>query len=104
MTTRFLTLICSMFLCSNVFGDFYIDPNGNDNAAGTKYAPFAGIERARDEIRKQRENGNKDAVTVFLRGGTYFLPNGIRFEAKDSGTESAPVEYRAFENEKPILV
>ena len=83
---------------------FYVSPAGNDSNKGTVKKPFATLEKARDEIRKLRESGNKKAVVVFLRGGSYFLPDGIRFEAKDSGTETAPVVYKAFPNEKPILI
>ena len=96
-----------MFFCLTLFANpttFYIAPNGNDSAAGSQAAPFATLTKARDEIRKLRESGNENSIEVILRGGTYFLPNGILFEAKDSGTEKSPIVYRAFPNEKPILV
>ncbi len=102
-----LTLLCCLFVCSRLSAapvQFYVASGGDDTATGSQAAPFASIERARDEIRKLRESGNKDSVDVILRGGSYFLPNGLKFGPKDSGTETAPVAYKAFPNEKPILV
>jgi parallel beta-helix repeat protein len=83
----------------------YVATNGNDNAVGSLDAPFATLERAGNEIRKRKESQKlTEPIEVLIRGGSYFLPNGIKFDAKDSGTENAPITYRAFPNEKPILV
>jgi parallel beta-helix repeat protein len=94
--------------------EFYIAPNGNDawsgkqatpNAANTD-GPFASIARSRDAIRqlKQRQGGKlKQPVTVFLRGGTYFLVEPLTFTPQDSGTAEAPITYTAYQNEKPVI-
>jgi parallel beta-helix repeat protein len=93
---------------------FYVAPDGNDRASGKRPrfndektdGPFATIARSRDAIRQlKREQGGtlKQPVTVFLRGGTYFLTEPITFSAEDSGTKECPVTYQAYRNEKPIL-
>jgi hypothetical protein len=82
--------------------EFYASPAGSDSAAGTKDAPFATIGRARDAVR-QTLKAAPQPTTVYLRGGTYYLPETLVFAPQDSGTKAAPVAYAAFENEQPIL-
>ena len=80
--------------------ELYVATDGKDTNSGTKAAPFATLERARDEIRRMKP---KDGATVFVREGTYYLPNTFRLGPKDSGTAEAPVVYRSFENETVTL-
>lgn len=91
---------------------FYVSPNGNDAWAGKepiekgKNGAFATIARARDGIRqlKQQQGGTlKQPVTVFLRGGTYFLQETLSFTAEDSGTKDFPIIYKAYREEKPVI-
>jgi parallel beta-helix repeat protein len=98
-------LFCFTNLASAESFKIYVAPSGDDSAAGTLDAPFATLERARNEIRQQKNAAKlTKPVEVFIRNGSYFLPNGIKFDAQDSGTETAPITYRAFPNEKPILI
>ena len=55
--------------------EFYISPGGNDSNEGTIEKPFLTLEKARDAIRlmKQGKIFPEGGVTVFLRGGRYFL-------------------------------
>ena len=87
----------------------FVAPNGNDAWCGTlpdpaangKDGPLATVTRARDVLRERRE---KDGLRqVLIRWGTYFLSEPLVFEPRDSGTESAPVIYRAYPGETPIL-
>ncbi|NCO39363.1 MAG: hypothetical protein COZ06_21885 [Armatimonadetes bacterium CG_4_10_14_3_um_filter_66_18] len=81
----------------------YVAPNGNDawsgKLAGAKGAdgPFASLTRARDEIRKLKKEGGlpADGAVVELAAGVYELAAPVQFTAEDSGTETAPVVYRA---------
>ncbi len=91
---------------------FYLSPQGNDrwsgrlaepNAAGTD-GPLASLAAARDAVRKLKSQGPLHGpVDICLRGGTYYLENGLLLTAADSGTETCPVNYRAQGGEKPIL-
>ena len=94
--------------------EFYVAPNGNDAWSGKQATPnpantdgpFASIARSRDAIRqlKQQQGGKlKQPVTVFLRGGTYFLVEPLTFTPQDSGTAESPITYAAYQNEKPVI-
>ena len=74
--------------------DLFVAPDGRDDNPGTIAQPLKTFEAARDAARKLP--GPK---TVFVRGGTYELEHTLTLEAKDSG-----VTWRAYENEKPIVV
>jgi parallel beta-helix repeat protein len=91
---------------------FYVALNGNDTWTGKSptaqggTGPFATITRARDAIRqlKRQQGGTlKQPVTVFLRGGTYFLQEPLSFTAADSGTKEFAIAYKAYQQEKPII-
>ena len=45
---------------------YYVAVNGNDENSGTKEAPFATFERARDAVREQIQKGLTEPVTVKL--------------------------------------
>ncbi len=85
--------------------NFYVAPNGSDRNPGTLERPFATLERARNAIRalKARARGRPLAVTVFVRGGTYYLPRPLQLRRGDSGAPGAPVVYQAYRDEKPVL-
>lgn len=76
--------------------DFYVSPKGSDRNPGTKQEPFATLERARDAGRSV-QRGN--AITIWLRGGTYTRSATLTLQAEDGGTASAPVVYRAVPGE-----
>ncbi len=93
---------------------FYIAPEGSDTWSGklanpneTKTdGPFATFWRSRDAIRElKRQQGGilKQPVTVFARGGTYYLEQPLLLEPEDSGTAECPVIFAAFPSEIPIF-
>jgi hypothetical protein len=71
--------------------------NGNDTNPGTEQKPFKSLERARDEIRRLKAAGllPVGGITVELRGGVYELARPVELTEKDSGTDDAPIAYRA---------
>ncbi len=73
--------------------------------AGQSDGPLPSIQAARDLIRKQRAKGEwkDEAITVYLRGGTYYLPETLVFEPQDSGSEGRPITYAAYQGETPVL-
>ena len=84
---------------------FYVATNGADTAEGSLEKPFATLERARDAIRSVRRTGGVPAggATVFVRGGRYEFARTFVLAAEDGGTEQAPVVYRAYGHERPVL-
>ena len=107
-----LTKLSIVFLLFLTFGcnysvqkEFYISPGGNDSNEGTIEKPFLTLEKARDAIRlmKQEKELPKGGVTVFLRGGHYFMNQTFILGPDDSGSENAPVRYCAYPGETPVL-
>jgi|GEM_PF-277148 len=86
--------------------DLYVSLSGNDQAAGTKAAPFKTLGAARNHIRKLKSAGKLPSagITVWLTEGTYLVPGGFELTDKDSGTEKAPVVYRSLPGAKVSLV
>ena len=75
---------------------YYISPDGSDKNPGTLEKPFATLQRAQQAVEKM-------PGAVFLRGGTYYLPETLVFTAQDSGTKDAPVIFQNYQDEKPVI-
>ena len=84
----------------------YVSPQGRDTWSGRLDAPnaarsdgpLATIRAARNQVRKLRQSGQSDPVTVTLRGGTYAMAEPLVLEPPDSG-----VTYAAYRDERPVL-
>ncbi len=92
--------------------NFYIATNGSDAWSGKLAAPndaktdgpLASLEAARDALRKLRTARQlPGAADVHVRGGSYHLAKTFVLTEADSGTEKAPIIYRAYENEAVSL-
>lgn len=79
----------------------YVATDGSDSNPGTIDQPFASLEAARDYLRANKPAGA--AATVYVRGGVYQLSKTFSLGQQDSGTEDAPVIYRAYGDEKVTL-
>lgn len=84
---------------------FFIATTGNDNNPGTKDKPFATLEAARNAVRsfKNQNNIKSGVITIYIRGGTYYLTKSFSLESVDSGSEQFPIIYKSYENEKVII-
>ena len=83
--------------------EFYVAPDGSDAGPGTKSKPFATVERGRDAARELIKQGLKEDVTVYLRGGTYYIMDPVVFDSRDTGSENCSVTYAAFPGEQPLI-
>jgi hypothetical protein len=86
--------------CRLQAADYFVAPSGADADAGTLERPFATLQRAQQAARQAR---GREPVTVFLREGVYYLPETLVFTAEDSGTQAAPVAYRAYRKEQAVI-
>ena len=93
--------------------ELYVSPAGRDTWSGRLAAPaatgtdgpFATLERARDEIRRRRSAGETAApFTVQVRDGRYALARPLQLDVRDSGTAAAPVEWRGYRDEHPLIL
>ena len=99
-----LAVVAGLFPVAGADGvEFYVSPSGSDGALGTKAKPFASISRARDEIRALSARKKSSGVTVWVREGAYNFDESLIFEARDSGTEKAPITYSAYPGEGVVL-
>ncbi|MCP4642125.1 MAG: phage tail protein, partial [bacterium] len=83
----------------------YVAPDGDDGHPGTVEQPLASLEATRDAVRAMKAAGTlpADGVVVELRGGVYRLDKAFVLTGEDSGTERAPVVYRARGGEAVVL-
>ena len=80
----------------------YVAPDGDDANPGTMDAPFATLDRAREEVRKKNDEMTDD-LHVYLRAGTYRLSETVTFTAEDSGENGHRIYYEAYPGETPVL-
>lgn len=82
--------------------NFYVSPAGNDAATGTSpEAPYATLKKAQEAT---RQYAGQKPVTVHLCQGTYHIESTWTFTEQDSGTESSPIIYSAYNNENVRLI
>jgi parallel beta-helix repeat protein len=90
----------------------YVSNQGNDAWSGSlpepnperTDGPFATVVRARDEIRKLKGNGaGNQPITVFLRGGVYFLAQPFVLGPNDSGSARGFITYASYPSENAVI-
>ncbi|HNS31529.1 MAG TPA: right-handed parallel beta-helix repeat-containing protein [bacterium] len=83
----------------------YVSSRGRDDNTGTIDAPFATIQRAREEVRRINKKGlPPGGISVLLREGIYFLTESLVFGMEDSGREDSPVVYRSYPGEDVRII
>jgi parallel beta-helix repeat protein len=106
-----LKLTLSMLLLTQAVGlpyrshaaDYVVSPIGSDQNPGTGEKPLATLAGARDLLRRSGKLG-KEAITVNVLPGTYYLNETLVFTTEDSGTEEAPVVWKSADPDKARLV
>ena len=101
MPILFLVVLCLADL-GVAYADYYVSPGGSDTNPGTEIQPFATLARARDAVRTVNGAMASD-ITVYLRGGTYQLPDTLVLDQTDSGTNGHYVVYKAYSGERPSI-
>ncbi len=81
----------------------YVALSGSDANDGTAQLPFATVQRAQEAVRHKVGSGLDDDVVVYLRGGTYFLSEPLRFVPGDGGTSHHSVTYAGAKGEQVSL-
>lgn len=87
---------------ANIWKEFYVSVNGNDENSGTKDAPFATVERAQKAVREVNNSMQGDIVVNIL-GGTYFIDKVLEFTPADSGKNGHQVIYKGEEGNMPVI-
>ena len=99
-TITMMVLLCAFASAEALSAQVFVATTGNDTNPGSLAKPFATLQRAQQEARKA---ARREAVTVFVRTGTYYLPETLVFTAADSGTKAAPVVYQAYQKEQAVV-
>ncbi|OUS72939.1 signaling protein [Pseudoalteromonas sp. A601] len=86
-------MLCAVGLISSAHAaDIFVAPSGADSNNGLQGQPVASLARAK---KLARSFAGKEAVTVHIADGVYYLPETLVFERMDSGSEQYPVIYKA---------
>ncbi len=83
----------------------YVATDGSDSNDGSEGAPFATVQKAKDTIRAMISSNSlpEGGVAVYLRGGTYYIENGMDFTAADSGKDGSMITYTAYPGEEVTI-
>lgn len=89
----------------------YVAPNGNDGHSGRRAeptpegtdGPLATIAAAQHKIRSLRHEGPLPGPVVVRIRGEHHLEAPLVFTPEDSGTETCPITYTGYPEEKPLL-
>jgi hypothetical protein len=83
--------------------EYYVAVDGDDMATGTMELPWKSLTRALDELAGSpaRPDGG---VTIWVRGGDYFVEETIVLGSRHSGTAENPVRIRAYPGEQPVFI
>lgn len=85
--------------------EFFVATDGDDQNPGTRDAPFASLERARQAIEELVSSSGipEGGVVVWIRGGVYERTETFRLGAEHGGEEDRPVVYRGYPGEEARL-
>ena len=97
-----IAAICCVMATGLTAKDYYVSPEGSDNNVGSKQRPLATLTGARDAIREAGIAG-RGPVNVVLADGIHLLDESFVLEPRDSGSEKAPVVYKAENRGKAIV-
>lgn len=83
--------------------NYYVDPSGDDSAAGSFAQPFRSVQRPANLV--------QPGDTTYIRGGTYTASGYVLGDAEDTpvlkvtvdGTAAAPIRFRNYANEAVLL-
>ena len=83
--------------------EFFVDVIGNDGGDGTREHPFTTPHRARNAARELRKGGYDGDITVWLRGGKYYLTHPVMLIEEDAGSGKGALTFAACPGETPVL-
>ncbi|MGI6454097.1 MAG: right-handed parallel beta-helix repeat-containing protein [bacterium] len=118
MNIRFLCFCLAIGITANALAleleegmVFYVSPHGDDSWMGTIAPPFAGesngpfatLERAQNAVREYKREHPDEPVTVLIQEGEYYLEKPLIFTPEDSGTQEAPITWKAYPGQNAII-
>ncbi|MCU0795792.1 MAG: PDZ domain-containing protein [Akkermansiaceae bacterium] len=80
--------------------DLHVDPGHSGEATGSADSPFSTLAAARDAARKW---AGKEAVTIHVADGIYYLPDTFVLGPEDSGSKDHPIIYQAVNEGQAVI-
>ncbi|NOX98265.1 MAG: right-handed parallel beta-helix repeat-containing protein, partial [Verrucomicrobia bacterium] len=102
LISLYLLLVSGVGVFATEKIEFFVAVDGNDDQPGSKSAPFASLQRARDAVRKVDRAGGRE-IRVWLRAGIYRLEETVVFSLQDSAGPGSRVVYASYPGEKAVL-
>ncbi|MGJ8650900.1 MAG: signaling protein [Opitutaceae bacterium] len=99
-TSKILCVLFGAMLSTAHAVDIYVSPDGSDANSGLSGHPLSSLAGAQQ---KARTFAGKEAVTVNVADGVYYLPETLAFTSKDSGSERYPVVYKSYNEGGAVL-
>ncbi|MDF7798605.1 right-handed parallel beta-helix repeat-containing protein [Pontiellaceae bacterium B1224] len=65
--------------------------------------PISTLDAARLRVRELKKQQSGQPIEVLIKGGVYPLRETVVFGLEDSGSEAAPIRYKAFPGEQPVF-
>ena len=83
--------------------NIYVSTTGNDTSGDGTYAkPYLTLAKAKTAANTTKSSST-NGVTIWFRGGTYYLPTTFSITSSDGGSQGKPIIYRAYTNENVII-
>lgn len=79
---------------------YYVSADSPSGGDGSREKPFSTITAAKNAVRNTTKN---EPITVIFRSGKYYLRESLEFTGADSGTDAAPVTFKAYDGEEVIF-
>lgn len=81
----------------------FLSPSGSDNNSGTREAPLASLNAAREKARMVRNSNPGQPIIVTALEGEYFMLQPLELTLKDAGSQQSPLVFRAEAGTKAIF-
>lgn len=82
--------------------EIHVSPSGSDGGDGSVARPLATINQAKKMARTIRAERTVP-IDIIFHEGTYRMTQTVTFDSGDSGTEDAPITYKAAEGENVVF-
>jgi hypothetical protein len=99
----------AIFLCLPLFSgcqkkeEIFVSPTGDDVNAGTRQAPLASLQAAKDKAAQLLISDLTKDITIWLDEGNYALADPILFRPEDSGKDRFLIRYLALPDKQPVI-
>jgi len=90
----FFLVFCTAIISVASAETYYVAPDGRDSNSGTMDEPFGSLEKGAGEAQA--------GDTVYIRGGTFTMSNGIRI-TKKGASDTKRIYFVAYQKERPVF-